>query len=240
VIICFRNFYRNKMVNLSARSIKYFMPDVKIYCLSFYKESMSEYDRQEPLLPYIEQFTAQTKYVNKYNKVLDSVDNKTSGFNADDNGAYFTEGYNIIFEHFKKDYPDEVILMLAEDHYFTTGQTLKEIVETTGKWAICYGDADSAKAGYLRGNGSILGIVPRKVAHLFPITEFLNTTIEWMVGNLLLRQLPEDKIHCLSTRTWVTNSAEGDNNGWPDYGGDGLYTNSSEVMIEHLTKAGII
>ena len=239
MIVVFRNFYRNKMVNLSARSIKYFYPDMKIYCLSLCKHDMSEYANQEPLLPFIEEFTAQTKYVNKENNNLDDVDTtKTSGFDADDNGAYFTEGYNLIFNRFKTS--DEVVLMLAEDHYFTTGQTLKEIVDTTGQWDICYGDADSERAGYLRGNGSILGIVPSKVRHLFPMVEHLHTTIEWMVGNLLLRQLPEDRIHCLSTRKWYVNPNGLDNNGWPDYCGDGLYTNSSEVMIEDLKKAGII
>ena len=91
----------------------------------------------------------------------------------------------------------------------------------------------------LCGNGSILGIVPSKVRHLFPMVEHLHSTIEWMIGNLLLRQIP-DRIHCLSTRKWALISDKGDNNGWPDYCGDGLYTNSSEEMTEDLKKAGII
>ena len=72
------------------------------------------------------------------------------------------------------------------------------------------------------------------------MVEHLHTTIEWMVGNLLLRQLPADRIHCLSTRKWYVNPNGLDNNGWPDYCGDGIYTNSSLAMEEELKKAGII
>ena len=238
MIIVYRNFFRNKMVNLSARSIKHFYSDIKIYCLTLCKHDMSEYVNQEPLLSFIEEWTAKTKYVSK-NTNLDDVDTKkTAGFGDVNNGAYFTEGYNLIMKRFRE--LDEPVLMLAEDHFFTTGQSLKEIVDTTGQWDICYGDADSERAGHLRGNGSILGIVPSKVKHLFPMVEHLSTTVEWMIGNLLLRQLPANRIHCLSTRKWSINNGELDNNGWPDYCGDGIYTNSSLVMEEELKKAGII
>lgn len=220
--VVFRNFYRNRMVNLSALSVKHFLPNADIHCLTLYKESMSEYTNQERLSDYITEFTDKTKYVSK-NQVHDHVDSsKTSGYGNSDNGQYFAEGYNLIFEKFRG--TDEPVLILAEDHFFTTGATLKELVDTD--WDAAYADGDSPDCS--RANGSIVGIVPSRVSWLFPMTEYENTTVEWMVGNLLLRQLPQDRVHRLTTRNWI------------DYCGDGIYTNSSEVMEVELKKAGIL
>ena len=224
LIVVFRNFYRNKMVNLSALSVRHFLPNAEVYCYSFYKHDISEYDNQEPLLPFITEFVGKTKYISK-NLCQDNINpSKTSGYANDDNGAYFTEGYNRIFEQFK--YVSVPVLMLAEDHFFQLGTTLKELVDTD--WDVAYADAESEKAGYFRGNGSILGIVPTKVTHLFPITEYLSTTVEWIIGNCLLRQIDSNRLHRISTRKWL------------DYCGDGIYTNSSEVIKEEMIKAGIL
>jgi hypothetical protein len=227
LLVCFKNFYRNKMVNLSATSVKHFLPNARIFCFTLYKESMNEYADQEPLHDYITEITGPTKWVSK-NTIYDHVDvTKTSGFDNNDNAAYFAEGYNIIQEHFA-DYPGK-LLMLAEDHFFTTGETLKELLDN--EWDIAYGDADSEQAGFLKGNGSIIGIRPSRIPHLFPMPEYTSCTIEWVIGNYLLRQVEPEQLHSLSTRTW-----------WdvPNYHGDGIYTNSSQHMAQMMKEAGII
>lgn len=210
------------MVNLSALSVKHFLPNAQIYCYTLYKQDMSEYDNQEPLHDFITQFTGPTKYVSK-NQVHDHVDTtKTSGYAHPDNGAYFTEGYNVIFNQFC-DF-DKPLLMLSEDHFFTTGATLKEVVDTD--WDVCYADGDSSDAS--KANGSILGIVPIKCLPYFPLPETLGVPIEWMIGGNLLRHIDPARLHRLSTRHWI------------DYCGDGMYTNSSEDMINMMKAAGIL
>jgi hypothetical protein len=97
---------------------------------------------------------------------------------------------------------------------------------TTTDWDVAYADGDSPDCS--KGNGSILGIVPTKVKHLFPMPEYTRTTIEWILGNFLLMRIPPDRLHRLSTRNWI------------DYCGDGMYTNSSEDMIKMMKEAGII
>lgn len=224
MIIAFKNFYRNKMVNLSALSIRHFLPNIQIYCFTLYKYDTGEYQSQEPLLPFITEIISPTKYVGTNSNYDDKDTTKTSGYDNPDNGAYFIEGYNLIFDYFQE--VNDKILMLSEDHFFTTGETLKELLNND--WDVAYGDAASEINGYLRGNGSILGINPSKVGYLFPMPEYTKTTVEWIIGNFLLRQLELKQLHSISTRNWL------------DYCGDGMYTNSSEDMINMMKEAGII
>ena len=223
--VVFKNFYRNKMVNLTATSVKYFLPNAEIYCYSLYKASMDEYVEQEKLADYITEFTGPTKYISG-KAVHDHVDaSQTSGFANPLNGAFFMEGFNLIFEKFKD--LDEPILMLAEDHYFTTGETLKEVVEND--WDVCYAEWDATPPELVnRANGSILGIVPVKVAHLFPVPEVTTCAIEWLIPGYILQHISPDRRYRLTTRHAI------------DYCGDGMYTNSSEVIEQELKKAGII
>ena len=224
MIVCFKNFKRNKMVNLTATSIRHFLPDVKIYCYTLYKHDyVAEYSNQEPLHDYIRELTAPTKYVST-NNVHDCIDDtKTSGYANENNGVYFVEGYNLIYEAFEG--CDEPILILGEDHFFTTGETLTELMNSD--YDVAYGDWDSY-GEYLRGNGSILCIVPTKVSHLFPMPESQGVSIEWLLGGALLKQIAPDRLHRLSTRDAL------------NYHNDGMYTNSSETMINMMTEAGII
>ncbi len=217
--VCFRNFYRNKMVNLSAKSIKHFLPKASIYCVSLYKESYEEYDNQEPLDNYICKIAAQTKYVNKNpDAVHDHVDTtKTSGYAHPDNGLWFSEGYNIIYNIFK-DY-NEPVVMISEDHFFTSGAVLREIVENEYDIAYASGDRD------VNANGSLLVINPQKVKHLFPLPE-VRLPIEALLEQHLVTQVPNR--YSIKHRKWI------------DYCGDGIYTNSSEDMIREMKAAGII
>jgi hypothetical protein len=210
---------RNKMVNLSARSVKHFLPDVEIHCLTLFKSSRKEYEKQEPLLPFIKEFKERTKYISPI-RVYDGNLEETSGYGNPMNGAYFIEGYNIIQNKFK-DY-DGKLLILAEDHFFTTGKTLNELVKND--WELAYAPAFHRNEG--TANGSILGINPFKLNSLFPLLEVHNVPIERSIAIELLKKVPNK--YRIKHRIWT------------DYCGDGIYTNSSEEMTIELKKARII
>jgi hypothetical protein len=225
MIVAFKNFKRNRMVNLTATSIRHFLPDIKIYCITLYKQNYdTEYANQEPLHDYIEEIMAPTKYISPID-VHDSTQyGATSGFANPCNGMYFCEGYNLIYSMFEG--INEPVLILGEDHYFTKKTSLEEMLSTVGAWDVCYGDWDSWP-GHPRANGSILCIVPSKVSHIFPIPEVMGS-IEDQVGEFILKNIPGDRLHRLSTREAL------------NYHGDGRYTNSSEEMILDLKAAGIL
>ena len=218
MIVIFRNFLRNKMVNLTAQSVKHFVPNTTFYCLTLYKKDYwDDYADQEPLLPYITQFARPTKYVSS-NQVHDHEDStKTSGYQNGDNAKYFTEGFNYIMEVFKG--VDQKVLILAEDHFFTTGAVLKELQDNEFDLAIAPWDVDDD------ANGSVICWRPTKVAHLFPLPEG-GAPIE-----ILLKHTLVDK---------VENVYKIKNRKHADYFGDGKYTNSSVEIEEELKKAGIL
>lgn len=148
MIVVFRNFFRNKMVNLTAKSVKHFIPDAELYCVSYYKNDPSVYDDQEPLDKDIQQFLLRTKYVNE-GAIHDHEDStKTSGYQNADNVKYFVEGYNDIIKLFAD--VVEKVLILGEDHYFTTGAVLNELQNNDFHLAYAPWDTDND------ANGSIL------------------------------------------------------------------------------------
>lgn len=218
-----KNFMRNRMVNLTAKSVKHFLPNANIYCYSLYKQSEQEYADQDPLDPYIQQFWGQTKYDSGKDIYDSTFSPEVSGYAHPNNGVFFAEGYNMIFEKFRDS--DQKLLMLAEDHFFTSGVTLAETMEND--WDVCFGPWTNWGA-YSNVNGSILGVVPSRVAHLFPIPEQLNMMVEWLFWHELVAKIPPERVHAFTTRREV------------NYMGDGLYTNSSEVMEQKLKEAGIL
>lgn len=205
------------MVNLSAKSIKHFMPDAEIYCLSLYKHNPSEYDDQEPLLPFIEEFREPTKFVNS-NSVMDHEDStKTSGFQNADNVKYFVEGYNLILKKFKNF--NKKILILAEDHFFTTGAVLNELY--VNRFDLGYAPWDDNTDA----NASIICLRPSAVDHLFPMAEY---------GPPVERHLREQLVLRVPNRYMIKNRKHA------NYFGDGKYTNSSAEIERELIKAGIL
>ena len=221
MIIAFRNFFRNRMVNLTATSVRYFHPTADIHCFSFYKNSEDDYKYTEPLYPWIQQTYIKTKYVGTKSSVQDSVHvDLTNGYGNHENGCYFNEGFNHIFNVFQN-YNDKV-LILAEDHFFTTGATLREIQEKD--FDVCYANADQH---ILEANASILAIVPTRVKHLFPLPE-KPQRVENLLMESLTSKIPGDRLHRLSTRNWI------------DYMGDGVYTNGSDIIARSLKEVGII
>lgn len=220
MIIVYRNFFRNKMVNLSLKSIRHFLPTARVVCVSFYKESPNEYLDQEPLDESIEQYFFKTAYVNK-GGIPDHIDStKTSGFQNPDNGKYFVEGYNAVYNIFKD--TSEKVLMLSEDHFFTTNATLNELL--ISDYDVAYAPWDES----LDANGSILCIRFNELPPgIFPLPE-ANRSVEIYLKDTLITKVAPERRFKLFHRQHA------------DYKGDGMYTNSSEQMKECLVKAGIL
>lgn len=223
--VVFRNFFRNRMVNFTALSVKHFIPDAEFYCITFYKTSPTEYDSVEPLHPWIQEMKVKTKYVNTTGRPTDSDNIVTSGYANPDNVLFFTEWYNIGYELFK-DVTDKV-LFLGEDHYFTTGQTLKEIKEID--FDVAYALWDKPQVCWFEANASILCFRPALLKDAFPIPEFkTGEIVETIMGRHIVLNVPRERLHILSTRLGI------------DYKGDGSYTNSSDFIESELKRVGII
>lgn len=218
MIIAFRNFFRNKMVNLSVKSIRHFLPDCRIIVCCLYKESPEDYNDQEPLDPSVEVLFFKTKYSTP-TKPLDAADSKTSGFQSGENALFFTEGYNCIFEVLKD--CDEKVLMLAEDHFFTTGEVINEL--TSNDFDLAYAKWDREEDA----NGSILGVRFSRLKNYFPMEE-KRTTIEKFLENTLVKNISPDRRYVIKNRVHS------------NYFNDGMYTNSSLDMINKLKECNII
>lgn len=226
MIVVFRNYFRNHMVNLSAFSIKHFLPDAQIVCFSLYKEDPNEYDEHTPLLDFIKEKRVQTKYVNTTGKPQDHVDStQTAGYANHDNVLYITESYNQIYEEFKD--VDDKVLILNEDQFFTTGQTLYEL--ETVDFDLAFAEWDKPHVVWFEANGAIMCLRPARYKHCFPLEEKkTGEIIETILGRLLVIRTYIDRLYKLTTRSGL------------DYKGDGLYTNSSEEMKYEMLKANII
>lgn len=221
MIVIFRNFLRNHMVNLTATSIKFFIPNCKFYCVSLYAHSQNEYNQQESLFPFIENIYRQTKYVNNTGKPQDHEDTTmTAGWANTDNTLYFSEGYNLSFEIAKSF--DEKVLFLSEDHFFTNGNVLSELEKNEFSLAYAPWDTDDT------ANASILCINPKEVEHLFPLPEHKNSYIESYIRDHLINQIPKNKVYAIKNRKYI------------NYFGDGFYTNSSRDIRLSLKSVAII
>lgn len=209
------------MVNLTARSVLFFIPKAKIICTSFYKHDINEYDQMEPLLPSIENHFFKTKYINPTNKPHDHIDStKTSGWANSDNCHFFTEGYNCAFELVKE--TDEKVLLLAEDHFFTTGKVLNELQQND--FSVAYAPWDNETDA----NASILCIRPHRVKHLFPISESPGLMIEHRLRDELISKVDQSELYKIIHRRRI------------NYFGDGFYTNSSYDIRNALIESAII
>ena len=212
--VAFRNFFRNKAVNLTMKSVRYFLPETEFYCASFFKDSKLEYEKEEPLDSCIKNTYFQTKYVYDGDAPPDhSDDSLTSGFGNLANGFIFSEGYNAVYELFENE--EEKVLVLAEDHLFTTGVVLKELIDN---------DFDLALAPWDYGfNGSILCVRPARLSHVFPITDHAGR-VEYVLSRNFQGKVPPERQYLIENRRQL------------NYFGDGFYTNSSEKISEAVDK----
>lgn len=226
MLFAYRNFKRNKMVNLSATSIRHFVPDAKIYCVTFYENSPDEYNDQEPLLPFIEERKVKTKFPNTNGKPHDHPDvHATSGQGSPDTSKYFAEGYNEIWRWLRD--KEDKVLMLGEDEFYTTGEVLKDFIDNQDKYWAAFGSW--CWWGYEEkwANGTCVCFDLKALDSLFPLDENGPAYVEGLLYHTLCR-IPRERRHIIEKRTFE------------NYHGDGMRTNSSEKMAEELRKVGII
>lgn len=209
--ICLINFFRNRICNLTIASIKYFIKDADIYVVNRFlinsnknKEKYNELEKLNIKEDHI--FYDETK-----------LENTGTSYYSSNNGALFSEGYNLAYEHFKD--LDDKLLMLCEDHFFTNGSTLAELEKED--FIFAYAPTESEI------NGSILCINPIKMKNYFPIPIVYGDTVERFFRNHFLTG-ETGKFHILSTRkVW-------------DYCRDGFCVNDEKIIALHLIKAGIL
>ena len=221
MIVFYKNYKRTDRTLLSIQSVRHLFPDIEIRCLLLYDSDVSEYDS------YIELFK-------KFNVTL-HFDKKTYNFGSSavgspHNGYYFTEGINKIF-NITQDVDDKV-LILDEDQFFTTGETIKSLLNNDFDLACAFWHCpkpitykNTAKFGV---NGAILALRPTKFKNIFPLPEKYEY-IENLLGHELYSPAANNKLNIfrIPTRTHT------------DYHGDGINTNDINVIIQHLEKFNI-
>ena len=116
-VFVIKNFFRTDFVNLTVKSIRHFVPNAKIVCLNLYKRRANEY-KNHSFFGINDLFYRRSKYDSK----------GLGGWGNDQNSLFFSEGYNYIYDYFKH-IKKMKILILAEDHFFTNGQTIKEFID---------------------------------------------------------------------------------------------------------------
>lgn len=199
VIFALKNFYRNLVANLTIRSIRHFRPDAEIHVLCLTAPD-KDYSTQEPLL--VDE--AHTHYrPTKFFNMGPSVANQS-------NNVFFSEGYNILYSILKD--VDDKVLLLAEDHFFTTGATIAEL--EGAEFNVAYAPWNTG------ANGSILGVRPARLKSRFPISE-ARECVEKILGNWAM-SIPA--CHVISTRNEL------------DYKGDGFYANTYDEIIPTIIK----
>jgi len=211
MIVCIKNYHKNRNSSLTARSVRHFLPDSKIYLFNIY-ETLSRENLDIDVFDGVFDFEA--KYSGKI---------WGTGEGSPSNGLYFTEGINHIFDKFSS--TAEKVLILDEDHFFTTGATLKELEENDYDFAWAYWFAPDPHP--LDMSASILSFRPAKVSHVFPLPERVQ-----FIETLLRTELHEKLINTCNLHK-ITTRDHG------DYHGDGKFTNDANFIAENLRNAGI-
>jgi hypothetical protein len=204
MIVVIKNFMRNVDCNLVALSVKYFLPESKIYLLNFYNNEINHDNLQLNL--YYEILDVETKYV------------LGPGYKSRNNGYYYTEALNITQKYFNN--IDEKLLFLDENHFFTNGETLKEITENNFDIAYCYWNNNMP-------NASCLCINPFKISFLFPLPEY-EEYIEEILKKFLIDIDSKITYYLIKNRNFV------------NYFNDGCYTNDTDEMRKMMIENGII
>jgi len=211
MIVCIKNYHKNRNSSLTARSVRHFLPNAKICLFNIY-ETLTRDGLDTEVFD--EMFDFEAKYSGKI---------WGTGAGSPSNGLYFTEGINHVFDKFSN--TEEKVVILDEDHFFTTGQTLRELESTEYDLAWAYWFAPDPHPHDM--SASVLSFRPQRVASVFPLPErvqFIETLLRCELHEKLMGQC---LIHKISTR----------HHG--DYFGDGIFTNDYQVIERHLENAGI-
>jgi hypothetical protein len=228
MIVFFKNYKRTDRVLLSIQSIRFLFPDIDIRCLNLYDISADEYLYEcHNELSLLKKLNVRLYYDKKKWNFGDS-----SATGSNFNGYYFTEGINKI-QAIAKDF--EKVLMLDEDSFFTTGDTINFLLNNPFDLACCYWPAPPeppltyTERPQFEMNASILAINPKATNQFFPIIE-KQEFVEVLLGHELfhkIRSMEGSIVLEIPTRRY------------DDYCGDGLHTNDIEIIKEELTKANI-
>jgi hypothetical protein len=221
MIVFYKNYKRSDRTFLSIQSVKYLFPNIDVRCLFLFDKDVEEYS--EDIKKFEELGVKCYTDFKKYN----FGSNTAAGSKL--NGYYFTEGINKIQSITKN--IDDKVLILDEDSYFTTGDTIKFLLEYEFDLAWCNWHApNTSKYSKVHQglNGSILAINPNKLNNLFPIPEF-EEYIENILGYELYDKCLENEHLVIKIPTRI----------YSDYCGDGTHTNNINEIILELTKANI-
>lgn len=216
MIIFYKNYRRLERTYLSIQSVRYLFPHIEIHCLIQYKNEINEINEKHIKL------LQDLNIVLHFEKKL--YDFGANGCGSTVNGYYFTEYINKI-QKLSNNY--EKVLILDEDNFFTTGETIHFLLNNEydfayGTWIEPDGTKDSV-------NASIICINSKKLAELFPLPE-QNEYIEPLLRRELL-----DKCVKLRYSTLTIPTRNYDN-----YGNDGLFTNDVEVIKHELKLKNIV
>lgn len=229
MIVFYKNYKRTDRVLLSIQSVKHLYPEMDIRCLHLYDDGPAEYDA----------------YTDKFNYLGVQVylDKKTYNFGnpsaagSANNGYYFTEGINKIFQLVSN--VSEKVFILDEDQFFTTGATLRFLLDSEFDLAYSYWGAPTDE--YMQTdpdykftyptrptvgiNGAFLAIVPTIVSKYFPLPEKYEY-IEILLGHELHDRCISDNLRVVNIPTRYNGN----------YHGDGVHTNDIDVIKTMLTR----
>jgi len=225
MIVFFKNYKRTDRTYLSIQSVRHLFPSIDIRCLFLYNSDAREY------ADVIDKFKELNVQI-YYDKKKWNFDN-LSGAGSADNGYYFTEAINKI--QFITSDIDGKVLIVDEDTFFTSGETIKFLLNTELDLACSYWPSPITSKPYIYEkhningiNGSILCINPKKLNNLFPIREERE-----YIENILAYELVD---RCLDLNYKVV---EIPTRFYYNYYNDGVHTNSLEDIIIFMHKAKI-
>jgi len=223
MIIFYKNYNRTERVLLSIQSVRHFYPEIDIRCLNLYDESPSEYD------VYAEKFERLDVTVHFDKKTYNF--GESSGIGSANNGYYFTEGINKIFNLVSD--VSEKVFILDEDQFFTNGETLKFLLNSEFDLAYSWWNAPGNMITYktrptVEMNGAFLAIIPVNVGKYFPLPE-KREYIEILLGHELHDKCVSDNLRVINIPTRYHDN----------YHGDGVHTNNIDVIKGKLTENNI-
>jgi len=224
MIVFYKNYKRTDRVLLSIQSVKHLFPEIEIYCLMLYDNDKSEY----------------AEYIDKFTKLDVKVffDIKTYNFGTSGaegsthNGFYFTEGVNKMQKICVESNISDKVLMLDEDHFFTTGKTINYLLSSDFDLAVGWWPAPTSikykSRPSFEPNASIICINPISLNDSFPI-EPAHEYVEILFGFELVQKSVNNgkKVVEIPTRKYT------------NFDGDGIHTNNIEDIKRELTLANI-
>ena len=217
MVVFYKNFNRTERTLLSISSVRQLFPTLEICCLNLYINDENQYEEYAPVFKQLQVkvFVGKKRY------------NFTPTANVSKhNGLYFTEGINKMFE-LSKNHRYQKVFMLDEDCFFTTGETIRFLLNND--FDLAYGSWPSPQPnGFQQINGSSLALNIDSTAQIFPLPE----RTQW-IENLLGKELHNRcvelnlKVIKIPTRTYI------------DFGGDGVHTNNIDEIRMQLRKHGL-